>query len=485
MLQRPSPACLSLERLAGRHIHFIGIGGIGMSSIASILLARGFNVSGSDIRPNRLTQDISRRGGRIFFGHSPLNLREETGLVVYSTSIGENNPEIIKARQRNIPIVHRSDIVAQLVNPKSGVAVTGAHGKTTTTALSALLLIKAGLDPTVVVGGEADFLGGNWRNGEGDYAVCEADESDGTFRKLKPRYAILTNIDHEHMEHYKDFEDLIMANKAFIENVKDGGRLITSYDDINIKRILKNYQRKFLRYSLSNKKADIHSEDIKADRSHTSFEAVFRGRDLGLFELNIPGRHNVENSLAVILLGIELGIDVDIIKDAVSDYKGTLRRFEIKADIDGIIIIEDYAHHPREIMATISSCRNWPGRRLIGVFQPHRYTRTRFLKKDFGKSFLELDELILTDIYSASEKPIEGVTTKIIYDEVVKNGQKNAHLLKKEEILPRLLKILKSGDIVLVLGAGDIGELSDELVKWLKTKRQGSIQRAAVQTHDL
>ena len=451
-----------------------------MSSLASILLSRGFNISGSDIKPNRLSQDISRRGSRVFFGHSQLNLPEETDLVVYSTSIGENNPEIIKARQKNIPIVHRSDIVAQLVNPETGVAVTGAHGKTTTTALSAFLLERAGLDPTVIVGGEVAFMDGNWRNGKGDYVICEADESDGTFRKLRPKYAILTNIDREHMEHYKDFKDLISANKIFIENIKDEGCLITSYDDLNIRGLLKNYKGRFLTYSLSGRKADIYSRNIKMDKFHTSFEAVFKGSSLGVFELNIPGMHNVENSLSVILLGIELGIETGIIKNSLVRYNGTLRRFEVKAKIDGIMIIEDYAHHPREIAATISSCRNWPARRLIGVFQPHRYTRTKFLKKDFGKSFLELDELILTDIYSASEKPIKGVTTKIIYDEAVKNGQKNPHLIKKEEILPHLLRVLKSGDIVLVLGAGDIGELSDELIKGLKAKRQDSVQRAVV-----
>ena len=463
-----------------RHVHFIGIGGIGMSSIAAILLDRNFSISGSDIKPNRLMQELVRKGARIFFGHSRSNLLEETALVVYSTSIDEKNPEIMEARQRGIPIVHRSDIVAVLVNPNAGIAVTGAHGKTTTTSLSALLLTRAGLDPTVIVGGETDFLNGNWRNGRSEFVVCEADESDGTFKKLKSAYAILTNIDREHLEHYKDFENLVAANKVFIENIKEGGCLITSYDDQNIKRLLKDHKGRYLTYSISDRKADCYGCNIETEKFRSSFEAVFKQKGLGRFEINIPGRHNVENSLAVILLGLELGIDVDKIRSALKEYKGALRRFEVKGEIDGIMIIEDYAHHPKEIMATIAACKNWPGRRLVGIFQPHRYTRTKFLKEEFGRCFLELDELILTDIYSASEPPIEGVTTKIIYDEAVKNGQKNARLLKKEEIIPHLLNTLKGNEMVLVLGAGDIGELSNELVKELGIKRQAASQRAAV-----
>ena len=442
-----------------------------MSSLALILLERGFQVSGSDLKPNRLTQKIKEKGGEVFFGHRPLNLPATADLVVYSSSIDETNPEIIKTRQTGIPLLHRSDIVAELLNQKTGVAVTGAHGKTTTTALSAVLLTKAGLDPTVIVGGEVDFLGGNWRNGNSDFVVCEADESDGTFLKLKPTYAILTNIDQEHLDYYGTMSKVVEANKTFMENIKAGGCLITSYNDPNIRRLLDKYKRKFITYGFS-KDADIYPKNIKMDKLHTSFEVMVKNEKLGTFELNIPGEHNVGNSLAVVALGLELGIDKGVIRDALSVYKGTMRRFQIKGTIDDVMIIEDYAHHPTEIMATILACRNWPGRRLVGIFQPHRYTRTKFLKKEFGKSFLGLDELILTDIYSASEKPIDGVSTKIIYDEIQKNGQGNAHLFKKEQILPYLLKTLKPKDIVLVLGAGDIGELSDELVKGLEHKRQ-------------
>lgn len=463
-----------------RHIHFIGIGGIGMSSIAAILLDRNFSVSGSDIKPNRLTQELVKKGAKIFFGHNRSNLLKETGLVVYSTSIDEKNPEIMEARRKGTPIAHRSDIVAALVNPDKGIAVTGAHGKTTTTSLCAMLLTKAGLDPTVIVGGEAAFLSGNWRNGKSEFVVCEADESDGTFRKLKPFYAVLTNIDREHLEHYKDFEDLIMANKRFIDNIKDGGCLITSYDDQNIKRLLKDYKGRYLTYSISDRRADIYGFNIEMEKSHSSFEVMFKRENLGRFEMNIPGRHNVENSLAVILLGLELGTGMDKIRSALKEYRGALRRFEVKGEIGGIMIVEDYAHHPREITATIAACRNWPGRRLVGIFQPHRYTRTKFLKEEFGRCFLELDELILTDIYSASELPLEGVTTKIIYDEALKNGQKKAQLLKKEKIVPYLLNTLRGNEIVLVLGAGDIGELSSELVKELGAKRQVALQRTAV-----
>ncbi|MDD5449852.1 MAG: UDP-N-acetylmuramate--L-alanine ligase [Candidatus Omnitrophica bacterium] len=468
-----------------KNIHFIGIGGIGMSSIAAILLERGFNISGSDVKPNRLIEAISRKGASVCIGHSPLNIPGRTGLVVYSTSISPDNPEMVAVRQRGIRAVHRSDIVSEIINASRGVAVTGAHGKTTTTALSSLLLTMAGLDPTVIVGGELDFLGGNWRNGKGNYAVCEADESDGTFKKLRPAIAILTNIDHEHMEHYKDFEDLLAANRAFIDNIKKGGLLITSYDDENIKKILKGCRERCLKYSLQDKKADIYPEQITMKGFESSFKVIACGKDLGLFKLNIPGRHNIQNSLAVILLGLELGIDAGIIRDSLSRYRGALRRFEVKADIGGITVIEDYAHHPTEIRATISCCKNWPGRRIIGIFQPHRYTRTSLLKEEFGKCFLGLDELILTDIYSASEKPLKGVTAALIYDEAVKNGQKKIRLLAKEKILSYLSGILKKGDMVIVMGAGDIGELSYEIVKWLKDKGQDPLQRTVVQAHNI
>jgi UDP-N-acetylmuramate--alanine ligase len=455
-----------------KHIHFVGIGGIGMSSIAAILLARGFKISGSDVKSTPLTQRLIHKGGKIFFGHRPSNLLRGTQLLVYSTSIDEDNPEIVMARKRRIPVLHRSDIVMELVNPKTGVAITGAHGKTTTTALSALLLTKAGFDPTVIVGAEVGFLNGNWREGKGDYVVCEADESDGTFRKLEPAYAVLTNIDREHLDHYKDFKDLLIANRTFIDNIKEEGYLITCYDDQNIKSLLRGYRKGVLTYSLANKSADMYAHRIKMDGARSFFEVIFKGRNFGLFELNIPGKHNIENSMAVILLGIELDIDMAVVKEALSEYEGAARRFEVKGEIDDIMVVEDYAHHPREIMATISACKNWRGRRLIGVFQPHRYTRTKFLKKDFGKSFLGLDELILTDIYAASEKPIEGVSTRVIYDEAVKNGQKNICILEKKRILPSLLEGLRPHDIVLVMGAGDIGELSNELIKGLRTKRR-------------
>lgn len=463
-----------------KKIHFVGIGGIGMSSIAAILLQRGFSVSGSDIKLNRLTEELGRRGARVSVGHNESNIPKGTELVVYSTSINDNNPEITRAVREDITIVHRSDIVAALVNSKKGIAVTGAHGKTTTTSMSALLLTKAGLDPTVIVGGETDFLNGNWRNGKGEFVVCEADESDGTFRKLRPFYAIVTNIDREHLEHYKDFEDLIMANKVFIENIKPGGCLIASHDDKNIKRLLMDHKGQYFTYSVSDARADIYAGNIRMEKFHSSFDVIFRKKDLGRFEIAVPGRHNVENSLAVILLGLQLGLDTDKIRAALKEYRGALRRFEVKAEFDDIMIVEDYAHHPREIAATIAACKNWPGRRLVGVFQPHRYSRTKFLKEEFGKSFLGLDELILTDIYSASEKPIEGVTTKVIYDEALKNGQRKISLLKKEAIIPHLLKTLKGNEIVLILGAGDIGELSDELVKELGAKRQGAAERAVI-----
>lgn len=454
-----------------KRFHFIGIGGIGMSSLACILLERGYSVSGSDIKAGPLTDAITAKGGHIFIGHKAGNVPGDTDIVVYSSSIDKANPEIVRARQRKIQVLHRSDILSALFNSISGIAVAGAHGKTTTTALSSLLLVNAGMDPTIMVGGVVELLGGNWRSGKGDYMVCEADESDGSFLKLKPSCAILTNIDAEHLDYYKNFKAIIDANKEFIDNIKTGGYLITHYGDPNIRAILKRCKGKYLTYGLTQDGPDLYAKNIETSYSRTTFQAVFKGRPFGDFELNVPGIHNVLNSMAVILLGIDLDINKEVIKKTLAEYKGALRRFQVKGDVNDIIVVEDYAHHPTEISATISACKNWPGRRLIGVFQPHRYTRTKFLKKEFGRSFLGLDELVLTDIYAASEKPIEGISKQCIYEEAVKNGQKKISMLEKDQILSYLLKTLKPNDMVLVLGAGDIGELSDELVKGLKHKR--------------
>jgi len=457
-----------------KRTHFVGIGGIGMSAIAALLLERGQKVSGSDIKATNLTDAIKDQGGEISIGQRPENITKAIGLLVYSSCIDDKNPELIKAKSLGIKIVHRSDILAQLVNEAKGIAVTGAHGKTTTSALCSLMLIKAGLDPTVLIGGEADFLNGNWRSGKSDLVICEADESDGSFQKIKSEYGIITNIDREHLDYYKDFNAIIKANRNFIKNIKKGGCLITSYDDANMKKLIKGYRYRLKTYAKTKAdadKADIFADNIRMDKSGSIFNVVFHGKNIGEFQLRVPGEHNCENSLAVILLGLELGIDTEIIKESLAQYKGIQRRFEIKGRVNDITVIEDYAHHPAEIIATISACKNWSDKRLIGVFQPHRYTRTKFLKREFGKSFFGLDELILTDIYSASEKPLKGVTTGIIYDEVVKNGQKNVQLIKKEKILRHLMKILRKKDMVLILGAGDIGELSGELVKRLEAKK--------------
>ncbi|MEI8176823.1 MAG: UDP-N-acetylmuramate--L-alanine ligase, partial [Candidatus Omnitrophota bacterium] len=393
-------------------------------------------------------------------------------LVVYSSSIEASNAELVNARRRNIPLVHRSDIVAGFVNAANGVAVTGAHGKTTTTSLCAILATMAGLDPTVVIGGEVDFFEGNWRAGNGDVVVCEADESDGTFLKLKPKYGILTNIDREHLDHYGDIDHVIEANRMFMNNVRGDGCLIACGDDPRIAALLAGYAPRRLTYGITAAGIDIRAVNISMDRFRTSFEALYRGRSLGAFELHIPGMHNVYNSMAAIALGVELGVEIGVIRKALTLYGGAKRRFQVKGCVDEIMVVEDYAHHPTEIAATIAACRNWPGHRIVGVFQPHRYSRTVLLREEFGRSFAGLDELILTDLYSAAEDPIDGVSTAMIYDEVLKNGQERVRLLGREEVLPYLMKNVRPQDIVLVLGAGDIGELSDELVRALEAKKQ-------------
>ncbi|MFH1847593.1 MAG: UDP-N-acetylmuramate--L-alanine ligase [Candidatus Omnitrophota bacterium] len=460
-----------------RHIHFIGIGGIGMSGIARILQDRGFKVSGSDLKPNNLTDAIGAGGGSIFTGHRASNVPDDADMVVYSTCIKKDNPEMAKARGKKIPLLHRSDVLSELVNEKDGIAVSGAHGKTTTSALVSVLLEEAGFDPTVIVGGVMEYFGSNAKNGRGRLIVAEADESDATFTKLRPKYAILTNIDTEHLEYYGNMGRIKKASMDFMNNVRKDGCGIFCKDDPIISGMLKRCKSGFLTYGFS-KDADLYAEDMRVKECEVSFRAIYKGRDLGVFAINIPGLHNAKNSLAAILLGLRLGIDADIIRRAMLLYKGAKRRFEIKALINGAMVVEDYAHHPTEIEATIRTCGGWPGRRLIGVFQPHRYTRTKFLKDKFAESLTGLDRLVLTDIYSASESPIKGVSSKSIYSRMVQSGYKNVSFLPKEKIAGYLCGIVREGDIVLVLGAGDIGDVSDELVERLK--RRGSLQRASV-----
>lgn len=451
-----------------RRIHFVGIGGIGMSAIAHVLLEMGYKVSGSDVETNDLTRRIETIGGRVFEGHHASNILDDTGMLVYSTSISRDNPELDEAQKRSIPVVHRAQVLAELFNKKKGIAVTGTHGKTTTTSLISVILRKAGLDPTVIIGGEVNCFKGNSSCGKGEYLVAEADESDSSFLHLKPAFAVVTNMEPEHLDHYKSMDEIRASFRSFIDNVEPGGKLFYCHDDMNIRQILDGYKGSLASYGFSDD-ADIYPADIRMNGFNTTYTCVYKDKILGNVRLKLPGRHNVLNSLAAILLGLDLGLDFNTIAGAIRTFSGAKRRFQLRCKNDGVMLIDDYAHHPTEIRAVLDACRNWKDKRVIVVFQPHRYTRTKFLADEFGACFKGAHKLVLTDIFPASEPPIEGVSIKNIYEKVKANGIEDVSIVKKDDIVEHILRIKRCGDMILVLGAGDIKKVADELAMRLST----------------
>ena len=452
-----------------KHIHFIGIGGIGMSAIAFVLLKQGHKVSGSDVKRSRIVEKLESLGGKFHEGHNEKNI-EGADIVVFSSSITPENPELKAARNKKIATLHRADMLALIMNGRKGIAVTGAHGKTTTSSLIAHILYRAGLDPTAILGGEVKSLEGNARVGKGEHFVVEADESDGSFVHLKPFYSVVTNIDAEHLDYYRNMEEIISWYLKFIEKIKPGGKLFACGDCDNLRRALRGYPKEVVTFGLSAGQ-DIYPDKIKMHDSHSEFEIVYRGRRLGPAAINIPGIHNVSNAMAAFAVALEIGLDFGMIKKAVKDFTGAARRFQVKYSGNGIKIIDDYAHHPAEIKATILAARNWEPARLIVAFQPHRFSRTKYLKERFGSCFDMADRLILTDIYAASEDELDNVSGKSIYEEVKKHGHKDVVFLPKKGLKEYILRDIKRGDMVLMMGAGDITSIAGELAQELSKKR--------------
>ncbi len=470
--------------LKKKNLHFVGIGGIGMSGIARVLLEMGYSISGSDVESSGITKKLEELGGKIYHGHKASNLPRNAEVLVYSSSISSSNPELVEARRRKIAVAHRAEILGGIFNRKKGIAVTGTHGKTTTSSLISVMLKNAGLDPTIIVGGEVNSLNGNALLGLGQYAVAEADESDSSFLHLKPLYTVITNIEMEHLDHFGTLEKIHSAYKAFIKNTRKSGVVFYNYEDKNIRKIIHNCHKiKFRSFGFSDK-ADIYPLNIKMNGFSTSFECVARGRSLGMVSLNIPGRHNVLNALAAILMGLELGLKFKAITKAIKDFEGAKRRFQLRADVDGVMLIDDYAHHPTEIRAVLEASRNWKKKRLIVVFQPHRYSRTKFFAEDFGKCFGRANELILTDIYAASEKAIKGVTVRCIYDLVLANGVKNVRMLKKDDIAEHILLRCCPGDMIIVMGAGDVKQVADKICERLLVESFRRLVRGKVKENE-
>ncbi|MCL2025917.1 MAG: UDP-N-acetylmuramate--L-alanine ligase [Leptospirales bacterium] len=452
-----------------KKMHFVGIGGIGMSGIAEILINMGYDVSGSDLHDSEQTRRLALLGAKIFIGHYPSNIQDYS-VVITSSAINSNNPEIIEATKRSIPIIHRSEMLAELVRLKQGIGVAGTHGKTTTSSMLAYVLYHGGLNPTAVIGGKVLNFGSNARTGSGAYIVFEADESDGTFLKLHPTIAIVTNIDADHLDHYKYFNNLKEAFLDYLNRVPFYGYSVVCIEDVTVRELLPSVKRSFVTYGFSDD-AVFRAVDVRFEDRRMKYKCLYKGSDLGEFSIMSPGKHNVLNSLSVIAVALELGLSPDKIRESLAEFKGVARRLEHVGEAGGILVVDDYGHHPTEIRATLAALKHFE-RRLLVVFQPHRYTRTELLIDEFGKAFGHADKLFLTHIYPAGEQPIEGVSSEVMLNSVIKNNGKSAELVEKFEHIPELVALAaKQGDIVVTLGAGDIYKAAplilDELRKRL------------------
>ncbi|MFC1804961.1 UDP-N-acetylmuramate--L-alanine ligase [Candidatus Omnitrophota bacterium] len=452
-----------------KRIHFIGIGGIGMSGVAKLFLRQGAEVSGSDIKDGKMVRALKQAGAEVFLGHSPENVRDKE-LVVYSSAIAEDNPELCAAREQGTTLLKRAEALAELMREKTVITVTGSHGKTTTTSLLSHVMLEAGLTPTAAIGGILLESGTNAMLGEGEFFVAEADESDGSFLHYQPTYSIITNLDREHLDYYGDSASQAQAFSKFLEKTSDSGCAFCCGDDPGLAAILKGYRKRLVRFGF-NQDCDILAREIRVCGFSRNFDCLYKGRSLGRFELALAGAHNISNALAVIAVGIELGISPGVISGALASYKGARRRLEVRYKDKGYLLVDDYAHHPTEIRATLAALKELKPRRLIAAFQPHRYTRTKLLLKEFACCFGSADKLIITDIYPAGEAPIKGIDGMSIFEEVKRHSpDQDLRFLAKEEICAQILNDLKPQDLVVTLGAGDITKVCDELEKGLKVK---------------
>ncbi len=452
-----------------KNIHFIGIGGIGMSSIAEILLANGFNISGSDINSSAITTHLQKLGATIFIGHAGRNIKK-VDLVVRSSAINVDNPEVIEAKKRGITVIKRSKILAELMRLKYGIGIAGTHGKTTTTTMVGLALIEGGLDPAIIVGGQSNnFDGTNAYAGKGDYVVVEADEYDRTFLELQPVINVITTLELEHLDTYKNFEGEKTAFIEFANKVPFYGFVLLCADEKNVMDLIPFIKSKVITYGL-NRNSHIRAIDVKYHQMSSSFTVLFKGENLGRINLNLPGVHNIKNALPAIGIAKELGVEFNKIKKALESFKGVRRRFEVKYNKE-ILVIDDYAHHPTEVEAALSAVHKGWKRRLIVVFQPHLYSRTKDFYKEFANAFLKTDIFICTDIFPAREKPIKNISGELIANEAKNLGHPNVIYEKDKRNITKVLKnIVKSGDIIITMGAGDIWKYGDEFIQQLKMK---------------
>lgn len=450
-----------------KKIHFVGIGGIGMSGIAEILLDQGFAVSGSDRALSEVTSRLEELGATIYEGHKPQHVAADVDAVVYSSAVSLDNLEVLEAQRRKIPIIRRAEMLAEVMRLKYGIGIAGTHGKTTTTSMISLVLIEGNLDPTVIVGGKLSGLGGtNARLGHGDFIVVEADEFDRSFLSITPTIAVLTTLETDHLDCYRDLEDIKGAFIQFANKVPFYGFVVLCLDEPALLDIMPQLsKKKIVTYGL-NPQADVQAVEIRHKENTSTFMVVRHSEDLGQVTLHVPGKHNVQNALAAIATALELGVPFEKIKRGIEQFTGVYRRWEKKGEVDGIVLYDDYAHHPTECTATLSGVKAGWRKRVVCVFQPHLYTRTRDFYEEFGKSFLLSDVLVVTDVYSAREEPIQGVTGELIASAAKQFGHKEVHYVPDKNQVPSFLKsIVKSGDIVITMGAGDIWKFGEEFLK--------------------
>lgn len=451
-----------------QHLHFTGIGGIGMSGIAEVLLNLGYTVSGSDLKLSPITERLAKLGARIHEGHAASNVEGAKALVV-SSAVNEANPEVQEARRLGIPVIPRGELLAELMRLKFGIAIAGSHGKTTTTSMTATILSHAGLDPTVVVGGRVGTMGGsNARVGQSDFLVVESDESDGSFLKLAPILAVVTNIDREHLDHYKDLDTVKDAFAGFVNKVPFYGAAIVCLDDENVQTILPRITRRTITYGVS-AQADLVVRPVSLEPFASRFALSWRGTELGEFALSLPGAHNTLNAAAAITIGLELEVPVEKMREALASFTGVDRRFQKRGEAAGVTVIDDYGHHPTEIRATLNAARQCRFGRVIALFQPHRYTRTQMLMDDFARSFHQADVVYVLDIYAASEKPIEGVSGEALAERLRAFGHRSVQYAGTlERAVTDLGSAVQTGDLVLTLGAGNVWQGGDLLLKKLR-----------------
>ncbi len=438
-----------------------------MSGLAEVLLNMGYSISGSDLRDNDLTRNLRSLGARIRVGHGEVNLEGNPSVVVISAAVKFTNPEVLEARRRHIPVIPRAEMLAELMRMKYGIAVAGSHGKTTTTSMIAAVLGHADLDPTMVVGGKVRALGSNVKMGQGEILVAEADESDGTFLLLSPTVAVVTNIDREHLDYYQSMDRLTESFLTFINRTPFYGLAVLCLDDPHVHGLISKVRKRFVTYGLT-LEADYHARDLQTRAREVAFSVWHRSQSLGKLKLRCPGRHNVQNALAAVAVGLELEIPFQRMAEALESFTGVHRRFEIKGEPQGIMVIDDYGHHPAEIRATLGAIRDGWSRPLTVVFQPHRYTRTRDLFEEFLTAFDGADRLILTEIFPAGEEAISGIQCETLYRAIKRRGHMEVEFIpRKEEIVKKLAPRLKAGEILLTLGAGDIYKVAEEFVETL------------------